>query len=228
MGDIGAVWVFLVTAATVGGILGGALSLAAAGSVRHFFGRPRLRIDFETARAARVAGPYGELDPATGLHDTQAVTIRCRVRNVGRDTARDVSCMVREVIRCTDERARLYDDETIDLRWSHMTASPSRDLAPGEARYVDVCFITEADETGGVRLASEHVPASLAGLLAAPGRFHLKLAAVSANARAAQKSVSVDWNGRWYDLVPWRPREGAFQIWRRTPWARDRLLALRG
>lgn len=210
----------IIALSTLCGVFGGLIAFGAAHALREILARPRLSIDFERAKHARVSGPIARPGALNGAYAPQAVVIRVRVANQGRSVARDVTCLVREVIRADLDRARHFDDETVDLRWSHRETRV-RDLAPGEARYVDVCYTQEDDALSGVRLASDHVPARLAGMLASPGRFHFHLSASAQNAAARRRSISVDWEGRWYDLVPWSPRRRVFDHWRRTPWSRE-------
>lgn len=216
----------LIYAALIGGFLGGVVTVALIEAWRAFRGRPRLRIEFDRADSARASEPAARVNGASAPSDAQAVVIRARVRNVGRGHARGVVCLLQEVMRTGEEKSRLFDDVSIDLRWSHLKTR-ERDLAPGEARYVDVCYTVESAEALGVRVAGDGTPSRLAAMLAQPGRFELRLMATCANARPARTNIAVDWEGRWYDLVPWSPRGHLFENWRRTPWDRAAVVEVR-
>ncbi len=162
--------------------------------LRDWYGRPRLRIDYQ----GTVGANYVDLDYHRQGENIAEIYIRARIRNIGRRPAKN--CLVfltaiREVHPSDTTQASFYDPTAV--AWAGSKFSP-RDIPRGIPFYVNVVKVSK--HTSGWLIAVENLYGNEEKLKYYRGTYRFQLTATADNAEPITYEIDVTYNGDWHNL----------------------------
>jgi len=183
-----------VGAAIGGGLVAGLLT----GFYQHWrehWNRPILSIDFQDDKFHRVESTHKRSD---GKEDS-FVYIRARVRNTGRNVAKDCRVFLAhlEEVHPSGKTTRTVFLDSRQLAWSGWNFV-SLSLPAGLDFYADVLRISKAASGWGISV--EQIFASEQDLKSYSGTYRFHLVATSENAVPARCTVDITYAGDWRNL----------------------------
>lgn len=135
------------------------------------------------------------IDRDTSQISGHQVYFRVRVKNIGKNIARNVSADMIRVMFPNPASVTVFDTEVIGLKWA-LSGDALTNIPPGLHRFLDVCH-TFQPSTGNaiIQLDTAVHPALLREFGLHKGKITVDIVAACDSARTAKASVSIDWQG---------------------------------